>query len=110
LHITGCAGFYSISVNPLFLDRRSKAVKAFTRRSCLALATVGILAILGVTGCGADNEAEGQKLGKALGDAGKPNPSEKVETPKPVTSQKEHFQQTQQSVDQMKKTMPGKSR
>jgi hypothetical protein len=43
-------------------------VKAFTRAFCVALVTV---AMLGVTGCGPDNETEGQNLNKNIGDPGK---------------------------------------
>jgi hypothetical protein len=43
-------------------------VKAFTRGLCLAFVT------LGVTGCGADNETEAEKLSKTMGDPGAPNP------------------------------------
>jgi hypothetical protein len=78
-------------------------VKAFTRRSCLAFASVGILGILGVAGCGPDNEAEGQKLNKSLGDPGKPEPNQKVETP--VTkSQEDVFKQMQQNQNKMKQS------
>ncbi len=50
-------------------------MKAFTRKLCLALVTMGLL---GVTGCGADNEADGKAASQKLGDAGKPDPNAKV--------------------------------
>jgi len=56
-------------------------VKAFIRAFCLALVTVGVL---GVTGCGPDNETEVQKLAPKVGDPGKPNAGsmpEKTEAP-----------------------------
>lgn len=43
-------------------------MKVFNRRLFSALVTVGML---GVVGCGPDNEAEGQKLAPKLGDPGK---------------------------------------
>jgi hypothetical protein len=61
----------------LFYDRRSTAVKAFTRKLCLAFVTMGML---GVTGCGPDNEAEGQKASAKLGDPGKADPKSLPET------------------------------
>jgi hypothetical protein len=42
-------------------------VKAFTRALCLATVMMGML---GVIGCGPDNEAEGKKASAALGDPG----------------------------------------
>ena len=44
-------------------------MKALTRALCLAFVMVGML---GVTGCGPDNEAEGLKASSKLGDPGKP--------------------------------------
>lgn len=44
-------------------------MKALTRALCLAFVMVGML---GVTGCGPDNEAEGLKASSNLGDPGKP--------------------------------------
>ncbi len=58
-------------------------MKSFTRRLCLALVTMGMLA---VTGCGPDNESAGVDANKKLGDSGKadPNalPKEKIVPPK----------------------------
>ena len=42
-------------------------MKAFTRALCLATVMMGML---GVIGCGPDNETEGQKASKSLGDSG----------------------------------------
>jgi hypothetical protein len=54
-------------------------VKAFTRALCLAFAMIGML---GVVGCGPDNEAEGTKASQKLGDPGAPAAgSTKVVTP-----------------------------
>jgi hypothetical protein len=78
-------------------------VKAFTRSACLALAIVGML---GVSGCGPDNETEGQKLSKDMGDPGPPGVVPKME-PKPITSQVEHFKQTQDALATQKAAMKG---
>ena len=48
-------------------------MKAFTLMLCFAFVTMGLL---GVTGCGADNESEGAKASKKLGDPGKADLSE----------------------------------
>jgi len=58
-------------------------VKAFIRSFCLALVTVGVL---GVTGCGPDNETEAQKLAPKIGDPGKPAAG--TTTDKPVAQPK----------------------
>jgi hypothetical protein len=71
----GCSRFFLI---PSFFDRRVKAVKAFNRRLFSALVTMGML---GVTGCGADNEAEGEKLAKKEPDPGKPAAGSTPEKP-----------------------------
>ena len=42
-------------------------MKAFTHVLCSAFLTIGLL---GVVGCGPDNEAEGTKASKSLGDPG----------------------------------------
>jgi len=46
-------------------------VKAFTRGLCLGLVTLGMMSM---TGCGADNENEAEKLAKGMGDPGAANP------------------------------------
>ena len=74
-------------------------MKAFTRSACLALAIVGMF---GISGCGPDNESEGQKLTKEMGDPGPPGVVPKIEQ-KPVTSQLDHFNQTQGAVNAQKK-------
>jgi hypothetical protein len=92
--------------DPIVLDRRSKAVKALIRAFCLALVTVGTL---GLAGCGPDNEAEGQKLGKTLGDAGAPAPGTKSEvTQPPAKTQQEYFKRTQEQQDKYKGEMQKK--
>jgi len=78
-------------------------VKAFTRSVCLGLAIVGMM---GVSGCGPDNETEGQKLTKDMGDPGPPGVVPKTEA-KPVTSQLDHFNQTQGAVNTQKATKGG---
>jgi len=55
-------------------------VNSFTRGLSIALCCVGLL---GVTGCGADNETEGEKLANAAGDPGPPNPNSKPVTISP---------------------------
>ena len=58
-------------------------MKAFIRALCSASVMVGML---GVAGCGPDNESEGQKANAKLGDAGKPTgEASKVQAP-PATS------------------------
>jgi hypothetical protein len=47
-------------------------VKAFTRKLGLAFVAIGML---GVTGCGADNESEGAKANTNLGKATAPDPN-----------------------------------
>jgi hypothetical protein len=93
----GSVAFYSYS---LFLDRRSINVKAFTRGMFAAVVGLGLL---GVAGCGPDNEAEGVKLGKAAGDPGPENPKATKVEAKPVNSQVEAYQRSQEQM----KNMPG---
>jgi hypothetical protein len=64
-------------------------VKAFSRKLCLAFVTIGML---GVTGCGPDNEAEGQKLSSKLGDPGKPDPKSLPD--KPIVQPKSNADRT----------------
>jgi hypothetical protein len=52
-------------------NRRAKLVKAFTRGLCWALVS---LSLIGMTGCGSDNESEAEKLSKEMGDPGAANP------------------------------------
>jgi hypothetical protein len=66
-------------------------VKMFTRKLGAALMVIGML---GLAGCGPDNETEAQNLGKKLGDPGPANPNAPVVEAKPVTSQLDHFNQT----------------
>jgi len=52
------------------------------------------LGLLGVTGCGPDNETEAQKLAKTAGDPGAVNPKGLPETKQaPVTTQEEFHKQ-----------------
>jgi hypothetical protein len=69
----------------------------------LGLAIVGMM---GVSGCGPDNETEGQKLTKDMGDPGPPGVVPKIEA-KPVTSQLDHFNQTQGAVAAQKASKGG---
>jgi hypothetical protein len=78
-------------------------VKAFTRSACLALAIVGML---GVSGCGPDNETEGQKLTKDMGDPGPPGVVPKIER-KATTTQAEHYEQSQAALAVQKAAMKG---
>jgi hypothetical protein len=50
-----------------FLNRRVPPVKFFTRGLVLFVLSVGMFVVVG---CGADNEEEGKKLAKSLGDPG----------------------------------------
>jgi hypothetical protein len=54
-----------------FLNRRAITVKSFTRGLSVALFS---LTLLGLAGCGPDNETEAEKLAKTAGDPGKPDP------------------------------------
>jgi hypothetical protein len=93
----GSVAFFSHS---LLLDRRSINVKAFTSGLCAAVLGLGLI---GVAGCGPDNEAEGVKLGKEAGNPGAENPNAAKPDGKPVTTQKEMYERTQQQM----KNMPG---
>jgi hypothetical protein len=95
------AVFSSFSI--VLFDRRSIIVKAFTRGLSAVVVSVGLL---GVVGCGPENEAEGVKLGKAAGDPGAANPNATKVEAKPVpNSQVEAYKQTQQSNSNSK--VPG---
>jgi hypothetical protein len=76
-------------MNSLFCDRRSTAVKAFTRVLGLTFVTIGLLA---VTGCGPDNESEGAKANASLGKTTAPDPAglpkEKIVPPKSNSERK----------------------
>ncbi len=64
-------------------------MKTFTHGLCL-LSVVLILGLMGVAGCGADNETEADKLAKGLGDPGAVNPKAVgAERSAPPTSQAE---------------------
>ncbi len=80
-------------------------MKAFIRAFCFALAIVGFV---GVTGCGPDNEAEGQKLGKSLGDPGAPDPKVKKETVAPPQTEMDVFKRSQGQQDALKTKAPSK--
>jgi hypothetical protein len=64
-------------------ERSWTVVKTISRRLCLALVTMGML---GVMGCGEDNESAGAKASEKLGDAGtadaKGLPAETITQPK----------------------------
>jgi hypothetical protein len=80
-------------------------VNSFTRGLCLGLLS---LAMLGVTGCSADNETEVEKLSKGMGDPGEgttkvdPSKTQTVQGGYP-TSEKEFFDR-QGNVDLKKAT------
>jgi hypothetical protein len=82
-------------------------VKALIRAFCLALMTVGLL---GLAGCGPDNEAEGQKVGKTLGDPGAPAAGTKTEADPlpPAKTQQEYFKRTQATQEKYKAEMAKK--
>jgi hypothetical protein len=66
-------------------------VKSYTGGLRVALASLVMLGALGMTGCGADNEAEATKA-KPLGDPGPPAANSKVVTPRPpAQTQEEHY-------------------
>ena len=75
-------------------------MKAFTRGLCAAVVGLGLL---GVAGCGPDNEAEGVKLGQAAGNPGAENPNVTKIDAKPVESQKDAYERSQNQM----KNMPG---
>jgi hypothetical protein len=70
-------------------------VKAFTRGLCAAVVSVGMV---GVAGCGTDNEAEGQKLGQAAGNPGPENPKAAKPDGQPVTSQVDAYERSQKAM------------
>ncbi len=69
-------------------------MKAFTRM-CAAFVVTGMIAL---SGCGPDNETEGQNLAKSAGNPGAENPNATKVEAKPVNSQLEHFQQSQNAL------------
>lgn len=75
-------------------------MKAFTGGLCAAVVGLGLL---GVAGCGPDNEAEGVKLGKAAGDPGPGNPNAAKVEARPVTTQEDMYKRNQEQM----KNMPG---
>jgi len=75
-------------------------VKSFTRGLGLALLSLGML---GVTGCGPDNETEALKAQKAEKDPGPMNPKAVATTPPPqAQTQKEQYERQQQQSSQSK--------
>jgi hypothetical protein len=95
-------GRSALFCNTAFLDRRS-IVKAFIRGLCTVFVAVGLL---GVTGCGPDNETEAEKLAKTAGDPGAPAPGTKQETPTPpAKTQQEYYKRIQANQDKMKQDM-----
>jgi len=75
------------------------AVKWFMRGLSAPLLCLGML---GVLGCGADNETEADKLAKTAGDPGKPDPKGVPATieASPKT-QKEAYERQRQKQDEM---------
>jgi len=70
-------------------------VKVFIRALCIAFAFIGML---GLTGCGPDNETEGARLAKEAGAPGAENPNATKVEAKPVNSQLEHYQNSQNAL------------
>ena len=82
-------------------------MKWFMRGLSAPLLCVGML---GVLGCGPDNETEADRLAKTIGDPGKPDPKGVPATTQPTpTSREEYFKQQQQREKGMYKkgTYPG---
>ncbi len=78
-------------------------MKAFTRALCLAFAMIGML---GVVGCGPDNEAEGTKASQKLGDPGAPKEgTTKIVTP-PKSNQDRAAMGPQGSITAQSKQAP----
>jgi hypothetical protein len=67
-------------------------VKRYISGLCVALMTVGML---GVAGCGTENEKEGEQLSKSMGDPGAVNAAKAtpVVTPPPPKSMEEYGKQ-----------------
>jgi hypothetical protein len=82
-------------------------VKFITRGLGLSILSLGILFMVG---CGADNEAEGEKLAKTAGDPGAPDPKATGKVGAPPTSQEEHFQNQQKNNSLKSTKYPGASK
>jgi len=99
---------YSDRLNPIVFDRRVIPVKWFMRGLSAPLLCVGML---GMLGCGTDNDTEADRLAKTIGDPGAPDPKGKPATTEaPPTSQEEFYkrQQKQQEDTFKKGGYPGK--
>jgi hypothetical protein len=89
--------------HPIVLDMRALPMKWFLRG---VSATVLCVGMLGVLGCGPDNDTEGQQLAKSAGDPGKPNPAGIPAPAKalpPARSQSEAFERSKQQQRDMYK-------
>jgi hypothetical protein len=83
-------------------------VKWFMRGLSVPLLCVGLL---GVLGCGPDNETEANRLAKSIGDPGKPDAKGVPTKLQPApTTQEEFFKRQQQQQNEMfkKGAYPGK--
>jgi hypothetical protein len=89
----------------LFLNRRLIVVKAITRAFCLVFVAISML---GVAGCGPDNEAEGTKAGQKLGDPGKPAEGTTKLVAPPKTSADRAALGPQGSINAQSKQAPAK--
>jgi len=80
-------------------------VKWFMRGLSAPLLCVGLL---GVLGCGPDNDTEADRLAKSIGDPGKPDPKGLPTTSQPPAKTQEEFfkQQQQRQNDMFKKGYP----
>jgi len=54
--------------------------------------------MLGVLGCGPDNETEADRLAKSIGDPGKPDPKGVPATPQPAANTQEELRKQQQQL------------
>ncbi len=74
-------------------------MKWFMRGLSASLLCVGML---GVLGCGPDNDTEADRLAKTIGDPGKPNPKGiPTTTLEPAGTQEENYRRQQERQNQM---------
>jgi hypothetical protein len=82
-------------------------VKFITRGLGLFILSLGIFFMVG---CGADNEAEGEKLAKTAGDPGAPDPKAVHPAGALPTTPEEHFQNQQKNDSLKGSKYPGASK
>jgi len=75
-------------------------VRSFTRGLGVALFSLGLL---GVIGCGTENEGEAARLAKTAGDPGAPNPKAKADDLPPPKTQEEQAQRQLDAQNKMYK-------